>query len=269
MLITAGTFRRFLVVIAAYVATCTSCHGGEPTEVATLRLHRVRAADAQTVAARVAEQVAAECVLLIPATGQLAVLAAPSTQIAVAEEIAAHEKDAILFARFDLRGRNLTDIETSLKVALRHASRETGWKPIRFRMEASSRTLNVWAQESQISFIEQFIRHPESKASRNQVAAKDPPQATKRTSPASPLESQLPPHGAESVRSGEGFPDGGQHGEPAIGLPLPRGPVRIVLIKELDLVLIRANGQSFGNEMRQLPVPSGDVKIRSGRAADR
>lgn len=187
IMITAATFRHTFCLTMAWVLSTTVCHAGEPSELATLRLHHVRAEDAQAVAARLAKMVAAERVLLIPATNEVAVFATPSVHAMFADLIAAQEED--------------------------------------------STPPSPW---------EKNVAPPGSTHASATSPALQPPVAVD----------------SESLDPAARPRNSSQRHQRATALPLPRGPVRIVLIKELGLLLILRKRSKF---RKRRPAVAGPV----------
>ncbi len=253
------------------IVCCGSSSASEPVDAATLQLHPIRALDAQRVADLVASIVPAERIALISATRELAVFATESAQNAVAERIAAHEKNALLLERMDLSGIDPQMVAAAIRIALRTEASDEPEKrltrgTLKYEMDAAAQILTVAGTESQINFVKRIVAEIEKGAKDPQRSRSiaDASEAAEPSRLAGDQPSRLSPDGIVARESMVEKPTTQQStAEPRI-LLAPRGPVKIVHIKGLDLFLIRASGDGRS----RLPAPSGDVKIEQVQGAD-
>lgn len=242
------------IAIFSYGTSLVS-FASEPADVATLRIHPIRATNVGRVVELVTSIVPNERVVPMSASRELAVFAVPSVQNAIAERIALHEKNALLFERIDLVETDPQVVRVSIQNALRHETAQKAESPmlkrsLKFEIDARKKQLLVWGGESQINFVKDIVLEAErdAKDRRKMQQIADANHAAEPVQSPQNHESTMPPIDS---RTADGLLGQSKR------LLVPRGPVRVVHVKGLDLLLIRSRG---GGDQR-LPVPSGNVKI--------
>lgn len=240
MLATASFLQSLFFATAILVVLGSSVGAAE---LATLRTHSVRAYDLQSVVSLVGSIVPADRVIPLPANRELVVFAIPSLQDAVAERIAAHEQHALLFERIDLLAADPRQLGEAIRSAwanesAREAATSAPAHRFNFEIDATRRKLLVWGSHSQLETVKHIVQTTQRSAATPQTprTAQTPQVADKSRDPEPRIRRDDPTSVIDQV-AGETQP-------PYPFVPVPTGPVRIVLIEGLDVLLIRAGGGS-------------------------
>lgn len=231
----------------------------------TLQLHDVRLEDVRDAAALAQEIVGADRVALITPTRQIAVFATVADQRRVTEQLKAAEKTGVLYQVFNLADVNRDKLEQAIRrwvikkepttrpsLPLPDNGKEaseaidaeatTGLEKeardpivLQYQVDPLTNRMRVWGSDDQLKVVGRII---------DSLVRADRPNGVETTAETSRLDPAATGDGIEVMPPPKNPPrDEGQTNESAIRmLPMPRGPVSVTSIDELDLLLIRGSG---------------------------
>lgn len=196
-------------------------------DAAELQIHRTRAADLGPIQKWIAGLVPKNSQMRLPQDRAFAVLASPSTHASIARKIADHENESILIDQIDL---SRTDVDRFLDTAeslRRHAVENSKGGAFKYEVDLRHNKMTVQGIRLHVDTLKRIAG---SKAYAAKTSLDDSDVVTSPDMPDT-NRNQIPDSVAKS-------------GEPDPARPkflrLPRGPIRVVPIRELDLLLIRA-----------------------------